>query len=85
MVNFKTKELSYDSLYSEADIEYMIFHSNIIFWAGMGMYNLIRLNVWCKENSETYNLSRYIFTMKILVLTILIIELSLYLILWKNT
>jgi len=36
------------------------------------------------ENSETYNLSRYIFTMKILVLAILIVELALYLILWKN-
>ena len=85
LINFKTKELSYDSLYSEADIEYMIFHSNIIFWAGMGMYNLIRLNVWCKENSETYNLKNYIITMLTLALAIFIIELALYLILWKNT
>jgi len=84
LVNFKTKELSYDSLYSEADIEYMIFHSNIIFWAGIGMYNLIRLNVWCKENSKLYNLKNYIITMLILALAILIIELALYLILWKN-
>jgi len=87
-INFKNKELAYNNLYDEytkiSIKENLLFFSNIIFGGGIGMYNLIRLNVWCKENSETYNLSRYIFTMKILVLAILIVELALYLILWKN-
>ncbi|WP_040882155.1 hypothetical protein [Johnsonella ignava] len=88
-INYKIKELAYNNSYAEytkSNIrEYLLFYANIMFWGGMGMYNLIRLNVWCKENSKLYNLKNYIITMIILVLTIFIIELVLYLILWKNT
>ena len=83
-INYKTQKLSHDILFSEDDIEYIVFHSNIIFWGGMGIYNLIRMNVWCKENSKLYNLKNYIITILILALAIFIIESTLHLILWKN-
>ena len=87
-INYKIKKISYNDSYDKDTIEhlmkYMLFFSNIIFGGGMRMYNLIRLNVWCKENSKLYNLKNYIITMLILALAILIIELALYLILWKN-
>ena len=87
-INFKIKELAYGDLYDKDTTDfvakYMLLFANIIFGGGIGMYNLIRLNVWCKENSKLYNLKNYIITMLILALAILIIELALYLILWKN-
>ena len=87
-INFKIKELAYSDLYDKSTIidikDYLLFFSNIIFGGGIGMYNLIRLNVWCKENSKLYNLKNYIITMIILALAIFTIELVLYLILWKN-
>ena len=87
-INYQIKELSYSDLYDKDTMEfaakYMLLFSNVIFGGGIGMYNLIRLNVWCKENSKLYNLKNYIITMLILALAIFIIELALYLILWKN-
>ena len=87
-INFKNKELAYNNSYDEytkiSIKENLLFFSNIIFGGGIGMYNLIRLNVWCKENSKLYNLKNYIITILILALAIFIIELALYLILWKN-
>ena len=87
-INYKIKTLSYNDSYDKDTIEYltkyMLLFSNIIFWGGIGMYNLIRLNAWCKENSKLYNLKNYIITMLVLVLAIFIIELALHLILWKN-
>ena len=69
-INRKTKELSPDILAADNPFEYIIFNSKIIFWCGIGMYNLIRLNVWLKENSKLYNLKNYIITMLILALAI---------------
>ena len=87
-INFKIKELAYGDLYDKDTTEfvakYMLLFANIIFGGGIGMYNLIRLNAWCKENSKLYNLKNYIITILILALAIFIIELALYLILWKN-
>ena len=87
-INFNIKELAYNNSYEEYTKinikEYLLFFSNIIFWGGIVMYNLIRLNAWCKENSKLYNLKNYIITMLILALAIFIIELALHLILWKN-
>ena len=88
-INYKIKKISYNDSYDKDTIEYlmkyMLFFANIIFGGGIGMYNLIRLNAWCKENSKLYNLKNYIITMLALALAIFIIELALYLILWKNT
>ena len=87
-INYQIKELSYSDLYDKDTMEfaakYMLLYSNVIFGGGIGMYTLIRLNVWCKENSKLYNLKNYIITILILALAIFIIELALYLILWKN-
>ena len=87
-INFKTKELAYNDSYAEYTKrnikENLLFFSNIIFGGGIGMYNLIRLNVWCKENSKTYNLKNYIISMIILAFAIFIIKSVLHLILWKN-
>ena len=87
-INFKTKELAYNDSYAEYTKrnikENLLFFSNIIFGGGVGMYNLIRLNVWCKENSKTYNLKNYIISMIILALAIFIVKSVLHLILWKN-
>ena len=87
-INFKIKELAYGDLYDKDTTEfvakYMLLFANIIFGGGIGMYNLIRLNVWCKENSKTYNLKNYIISMIILALAIFIVKSVLHLILWKN-
>ena len=87
-INYKIKKISYNDSYDKDTIEhlmkYMLFFSNIIFGGGIGMYNLIRLNAWCKENSKLYNLKNYIISMIILALAIFIIKSVLHLILWKN-
>ena len=69
-IDGKIKELSHNDLYSKARIDDMIYHSNIIFWGGIGMYNLLRLNAWLKENNELYNLGNYIITILILAYAI---------------
>ena len=87
-INFKIKKISYSDLYDKDTTDfvakYMLLFANIIFGGGIGMYNLIRLNAWCKENSKLYNLKNYTISMIILAIAIFIIESVLHLILWKN-